>query len=544
MLNKIRNVIIDKKLIMHFLLIFIAIEPLIDFYLLFDEKYSFMGFAIPTIIRIIGILILGLMFLFCLKRKELALYITYTILIIVYVLFHHLNALNFTDYYGGFDFNYSFLSEIFYIIRMLMPLAIIAISSHQKISDEKLNNLVFILVLIICGSIILTNLFNISTGSYSKTTIKGNFFCWFKENRCNLTYYDLASKGFFKDANRIAALLVLITPLSFYCYLKKSNLKNIIMLILNMLGMLILGTKVSTYGFLIITILSIGVYLYFSFIKKEYHFTYKIIITLSILALSNILLISYSPAVNRTSIDNQNIADFNANIDGKYEEEQQRLQEMNNLIIEKYYSYNKLNKDDSISLNVIEMLESLPKEIQNALVIPFIKNNYEEFKLNSDFINISYPYQKNPVFWYKIMNEPLENRVNYRFLEQSILGRIKEKNNNYKDNYLGITFTRMSNIFDLERDFISHYYTLGLFGIILLLLPYIAIIIICGLKILLNYQKHFTSQNIFYIISLGITLFAAYFSGNVLDGLVVSLVIGFISGQLINKTFFIEEQNL
>ena len=537
MLNKIKNIIKDKKLILNILLIFIAIQPIIDLYFLFDEKYMFLGFSWATIIRILGILILGIMFIFTIKKKEMLLYILYGGLIVIYTIFHHINALNFTDYYNGYNFGYNLISEIFYIIRMLIPLSIIIISSHQKIEDKKLNNLIFILNLIICGSIIITNLFEISTGSYSKEIIKGNIFCWFKKDRCNLTYYDLASKGFFKDANRISALLVLLTPVSYYFYLKNPKTKNKIMIIINMLGMFILGTKVSTLGFALLTILSIFVYSYFCFIKKEYKYKHSTLIFLTIILALCVALFPVSPAFNRTSIDNQIISDFNANIDGSYEKEQKEIEEINNKIIAKYIEQNNLALEEKENLKPLEVLEEISKEEQDKILNDFIKIKYLDYNISNNFIINFYPYTYDTAFWYRIMNEPIDKRINYRYLEQSILSRLSEKNNNPNDKFLGITFTRMGNIFDLERDFISHYYSLGIVGLMLLLIPYIILTIICGLKVLFNYQKHFTSKNIFYIISIGITLLAAFFSGNVMDGLVVSIVLGFIIGQLINNIY-------
>lgn len=537
MLNKIKNKIIDRKIIMNLLLIFIAIEPIIDLYFLFDEKYMILGFAIPTLVRLLGIFVLGLMFLLTIKKREFILYLSYILIIIIYVFFHHLNALNFTDFYDDYDFGYNLVSEVFYIIRMLIPLAIIVITSHENISDKKLNNLLFILILLICGSIIFSNIFVISTGSYSKEKIKGSILCWFVKDKCNLTYFDLASKGFFLDANRISALLVLITPLCFYVFLKKPNLKNIIMLILNMLGMFMLGTKVSTFGFVIILLISIIIYLYFCFIKKEYAYKFKTFSILSIIFIASLLLIPISPAVNRTLVD--------AEIINSYEEERKDFEEkqiaqINATIRAKYLTLN--NNLDS-NLTEIEMLNEFKKEDQQKILKKFIKDNYEEYRINPGFIEKSYPYNYDLVFWYEIMTKPVEERINYRTLEQNILTRIKNINNNPRDNYLGITFTRMGNIFDLERDFISHYYTLGIIGLILILMPYIIILLICSVKIVLNYEKYFTSKNIFCIMGIGIALCAAYFSGNVMDSLIVSIILGFIIGILINNIYFDLEEN-
>ena len=122
-----------------------------------------------------------------------------------------------------------------------------------------------------------------------------------------------------------------------------------------------------------------------------------------------------------------------------------------------------------------------------------------------------------------------------------MLKRVKEINNNKYDDYLGITFTRRGNIFDLERDFLSHYYTLGIIGLIIFLLPYVIIVLVCIIKIFISIKHNLNLKNTCYLMGIGITLFAAAFTGNVMDGLIVTLILGFFIGQLINSVFSISE---
>ena len=124
-----------------------------------------------------------------------------------------------------------------------------------------------------------------------------------------------------------------------------------------------------------------------------------------------------------------------------------------------------------------------------------------------------------------------------------MLERIKNVNANKLDDFFGITFTRMGNVFDLERDFLSHYYTLGIVGLILLLVPYLIVVIVCGIKILINYKNKINLKNYFLLMGIGISLFAAFYSGNVMDGLIVTLMLGFVIGQLINSVFKKEKVN-
>ena len=245
MFNKIKDKIINKKIIEKLLLFFMMLQPILDLYFLFDEKIvNLFGFSPSTIIRILFVGIIGILFLFVLRsKKEFWTYFLYIGMVLIYAIIHHFNALNFTNFYDGYDFGYSLVSELFYLIRMLMPLFLIVVSSHYEFDDKYIGKLITILIFLICGSIIITNLLEISTGSYSKQIIGGNIFCWFDENRCYLNYMDLASKGFFNDPNRLSALLVLITPLTIYTLIKNPTLKNKTLLLLKTLSILYIKTS-------------------------------------------------------------------------------------------------------------------------------------------------------------------------------------------------------------------------------------------------------------------------------------------------------------
>ena len=537
---KMKEKIINKQIIQKILMIFLIAQPLLDLYFLYDENVvNFFGFSPSTIIRIVIIGIIAILFLIIMKKgKEFKLYLIYILLVILYVIFHHLNALNFTDYYNGYDFGYNLIDEIFYIIRMLMPLGLIIVSAHFKFEGKKIETIVSWLIFIICGSIIITNIFGISTGSYSKEIIKGNILCWFQTDRCNLNYMDLASKGLFLDPNRLSALLVLITPIMFYVMIKNPNIKNKVLILINMLGMYMLGTKVSTYGFIIIISLSFMLYIFFSFIKKELKYKHSLGFFFLLMITLCVTLLPVTPAINRTFVDNEVINDYNNNKDGELINNEEKMDEVNQQIKDKYN-----NESEGIAENesIEEILKKMSYEDKKEVLTTFVEENYESYHINPHFILNSYPYQYDPEFWYNIMTLPLEDRTNFRLVEEMMLKRVKEINDNKMDDYLGITFTRMGNIFDLERDFLSHYYTLGIIGLILFLSPYVIIVLICMIKILLSMKNNLNLKNGCYLMGIGITLFAAAFTGNVMDGLIVTLILGFFVGQLINNVFHVPE---
>ncbi len=535
-MNKLRNKIIDKRIIEKILMFFLILQPILDLYFLFDEKVvSMFGFSPSTIIRIAFVFVIAVLFLIVWRnKKELILYIIYAVFLVVYIVFHHINALNFTNFYSGYDFGYNLVGELFYIIRMLLPLITIIISFHYEFDNKSIEKIVNWLLFIICGSIIVSNLFVISTGSYSKEIIKGNIFCWFQADRCNLNYLDLASKGFFLDPNRLSALLILLSTIMIYNFINNSSFKNMFIFFITLIGMLMLGTKVSTYGFFAICIIALFFYLFFAFIKKEIKFSKRTFGFIAFIIALSLLITPKAPAVNRTNIDVEAANSYNNDVDGIKTKNEAELEKVNNNIKEKY---KKTHSDAKEEKSIDEILKELDSEERNELLINFVRDNYLSYGLHGFFVEESYPYHYDPEFWYNVMKMDYYDRVNFRKIEYLMLTRVKELNNNKYDDLLGITFVREGNIFDLERDYISQYITMGLFGFILLVLPYIIIVAVCILKMIISFRKSFALKNVFYLLGVGICLSAAYFTGNVLDGLIVTIMLGFFIGQLINGTF-------
>ena len=57
------------------------------------------------------------------------------------------------------------------------------------------------------------------------------------------------------------------------------------------------------------------------------------------------------------------------------------------------------------------------------------------------------------------------------------------------DDWFGIGYTRTSNIYNLEKDFVYQYYSVGIVGVVLLLGPYIGILLFVMLRMLVHFKK-------------------------------------------------------
>ena len=98
-------------------------------------------------------------------------------------------------------------------------------------------------------------------------------------------------------------------------------------------------------------------------------------------------------------------------------------------------------------------------------------------------------------------------------MKTDIIARIKERNNNKLDTYLGMGYTL--NFMDIERDYVYQYYLFGILGLILFISPYFVLLLIAIIKILLNLKNKFNYSTYFVAMSPMMGLAIAYLSGHV-----------------------------
>lgn len=487
---------IDNKLLSKLLIVFLIIQPIFEL--------SFFYGSISTLIRVVIILILFILTFKMDDNKKLKkLLIGYLSLVVVYFIFHELNARNFNSLIPG-NFDYNILNEMLYFLKMSMSVFLIYSIFKSNITIEELNKPINITVLLISGSIVLLNLLSLSYSAYSFEIISGNIFTWFTNHE--FLFDDLASKGYFELANQITAILILYLPLIIYFFFKEFKLLNIATLFIMILSLLMLGTRIAIYGGLLVLLFTVVLYLLFIFIKKEKTTIFKII-TIIIFGILFIFMINYSPVKLKQNF---------------YE----NIYQKNNEIVENEDVIN--TEKESNKNNDSEEFDKLA----------YILNNYQEKLIFEEFILYSYPYQFDPDFWIKIIAEDVTKRVDTRYLEIEMVKRVKEINNNKLDDWLGLTYTRVMNIFNIERDYVMQYYSLGIIGTIIMLGPYFLVIIISVIKILKDFKNKFNFKNITLLSSVSIILFSAYFSGNILNGLGCIIPISFICGVLLKEVSY------
>lgn len=453
-----------QKLFLWFLMWF----PVFDIFLFYN--------SFTTLIRIVIVfLFLGMLFIVCPEsRKRFHYLFLYALITFVYFLFHHFHALDFKSLVPG-NFDYSIVREFLYVLKMSMPVIFAFILFHLKLINKHFFRVLKWWVFIISGSIVVTNLLKISIGSYSDTVILGNIFDWFFLSQNGLSYYDLASKGFFMYANQISTICVmLLIACVYFCFQYRSILSKVLLGMLA-LAMVMLGTRTASLGGLLVLFVCLFSYLFFQFIRKQkidFSMTVFILFIIGIWA----ILLPFSPCMNRGQT-----------MDRIYEEDEVAL----------VYASN-------------EVGSSLDK-------LTYIEQNYEKKRISKPFLYEYYPYQHDPDFWYDIMQLPVEKRIDYRFLEISMVERVIEINNNPNDKWFGISNTRIQNIFNIERDFVLQYYAFGIVGCVIFLGIYFGLFGI-GLK---QFIQRFDWLSTLTVLMIGCFLLCSYMSGNNLNHLSV-----------------------
>lgn len=485
---------------------FILIQPFLDLYWFYNGKLAdVLPFTLPTIIRILAVFVIFCMF-FSQKQNwqklgqekwlivYLALLIVYSILHLIYV--RHFNSVNPNDY------NYSTVSEIFYLIRMVLPLLVIFFTKELEFTREQFRHVIEGISGLFSFTIVISNLFVISLRSYETGFISANIFEWFVNP--NIGYSHMASKGFFNFANMVSAVLFMLVPLMLYFMFSRFNWKTITLNVVQALAMIELGTKVALIGLIGGIIAGILLYVFHLYIVKDVKKNGKAIVVSLLMEAGTLAIIPFGPAIQRYN----------------------------------YEKYLAQQSDNSLTQAKEELAEGLKKypsgQKRREFLTNFIGEHYQDYALNKKFVTKSYPYKYDPEFWLKIMNEPGTSRMQNRHVEKAMLDQVIKTNNNKLDKVFGISYTRETNIFNLERDFTSQVYSLGWVGMLLFIGPYVVIMLYALIKWLMNKQLR-TYLISSMLLSIAFMLLAAFLSGNVMDFLTASFILAFVEGGMLSE---------
>lgn len=459
-----------KKIIKYSIFILFIMLPIIDCLRRTAIKdIELFGFSI---IELFNIVIIGYTLILTIinlknKKKEIIPLFIYTIILLIYICFHDMNILCFdTNVYPQSNIN--IVTETYYILRVYyMPvlLIFILIKNIDIFNLQFYSKLVKSLICIICLSIILLNIFKLSFATYSATNdefVKYNIFDFYKSDKSPKL---LSTRGWFDSGNEISAILLMLFPINIYLLYKENKKLNIFLYIVQFLAMIILGTRVSSIGAILITIIAIIINVFSNSLKHN-RINYKIIIY-GLLCTIYFFISPVGVYLLDYTVPNYNIED--------------------------------------------EHNECLKKLTDEKEISEYITNSLYDFRIDEAFIEL-YPIENDIYFWKEIAlrNRNLNN--DSRVMKTTIIKRIYEKNNNKYDKFLGMGYT--INFMDLERDYVYQYYLFGIFGIILIL-PQVLLYIKIGIYYLKNIKNIELDKIILLAMSVALGFAVAYYSGHV-----------------------------
>jgi len=482
------------------LIVFLIIQPIFDLKIFYN--------SISTLIRVIIIFTLFVYYFFTSKNKHKYWLLIYPCLLGVYFIFHHLNALEFTSLVPG-NFNYSIVQEFLYFVKMVSPFLLIYCLYKANLSNEKVIDIMKYLSLTIGIVIVVSNLFGFSYGSYSDAQIKASFFEWFNPDS-PYSYLDLASKGLFEFANQIGAILIMFLPFVVYNSLQKRTVLNWFILGINIFSLILLCTKVSVLGVLVVLFYTVFAFGFISFINKK-HFSLKKFVPIGIVLIIYCLLLPVNPMFGRIQRRATVIENYNSQKENEAIEYSQNTTISNNLEEPKAFK-------ETVS-SPVELSNTTKDVTKSNDILEYIEANYKDKKIHEQFIFESYPYKYDPEFWYDFLQNDISKTTDYRYIEIAMIQRILEINNNSMDKWFGITNTRLQNVFNIERDFVVQYYALGIVGTILVLAPYFVLLGYFTYTTLRNKFKNLNVVNLLACITIVFLLGISYFSGNLLNSL-------------------------
>lgn len=402
------------------------------------------------------------------KKKKFKLLYTYIIIFFLYLVFHSLNILKFNANLLPLS-NINVLRESFYLFRVyFLPILVLFILYQNRsiFKKEYIFKILRFIILTISLSIIILNIFKLSYATYDANNVflKYNIFDFYKSG---VDYKLLSTRGLFHSANEISAILITFLPITIFTLWKKPTKFNYFLYFIHVISMIIVGTKTSAIGALLVcsTAIFINIFMHFtrrSKIKKRFiSFT---ILTCLYFLISPIGLYYLNYQTPNLEIENENC----------------------------YIELAYLDNDIDIIANIID-------------------NSYE-YRIHEEFVKL-YPIQLDVSFWKEVALRDKRINNDNRVMKIDILKRVYERNNNKYDKLFGIGYT--TNFMDLERDYIYQFYLFGIIGLIVLIGPYFLILIYEVIKIFKNFKKYYSQYTLLPGMSICLSFVIAYLAGHV-----------------------------
>lgn len=469
---------VDKKKIFKIILmVYFMVSPFFEVVFLYKH--------VTTLLRVscIFVFVIITWLLFDEARKGIKYLIAYYLAIIFYLGISYVHSKGFISLVPG-DFNYSIFNEAMTLIKLCMPFSILFILKYVNFTYKDFFKVINFWVIIVAGSIVFFNLCGFSLSSYSNEITRFSIFSWSR----NMNVLEVATKGWFAYANQEVIILLMVLVLTIYEVLFRHR-KYIFSFLLVSLALIMLGTRVGTYGGLLTLLFMIIAYLIYSLLCKK-----KLNKWVSVLALSCLgwfLILPYTPCQSRVL----------------------EIEEASKTIYKEVTKEKKNTKKEVKDEKPMSDLEIFEQNINKNLV-------GEQFYLNF------YPYNYDKEFWEDVLEKQTSMTLNYRVVENMIVKRVIELDGRKTNYWFGISNSRIQNLVNVEQDFVLHFYAFGIVGMIITLLFYAYSFVIISINVL----KRKTFIDFSILVCLGLFVLGAFMSGNNVNFLAATIPLAFIVG--------------
>ena len=484
----------------YLLVIFFILQPILELILsLFSDKnFSIAGISIATLIRYGLIAIITLLAIIAnFKRKSTKTFIGILILYAIYIVLHYYNIRNFDIIILNTSMKKSFITASIYISKFIIPICLVYLVYILKFDYKCLKITVLSVISFASLLIIITNLLGVDYVAYSfenNPHPAANIIKWFDKTYEYKNWRKLTSRGLYPSGNELSSFFVLLFPLTMWISLKEKKNYYFIFVLLQMIAMLLVGTRIAVYGEIILCIGTFFIWILEKIFKKEKVQKDKIISLILVGIIFGVFFVN-SPFLSRIKIG-----------DG-----------ITN-------SYTK-NDTDKVSSSTDPSLNSLSK-------IEYIEKKYSKEGIPEKLIYDTYNYLDYPDFWLHVIKDlDFSERNNSRKLKTLILQDIEQNKANSLDKLVGIGEIPIYP----ERDYVAQYYYIGTLGILLFLMPFIIIFLISGIY---NFIKLFGKKLDGLSFVLLLTFFfitaTAYLAGHTLEPIYITSFIGLVCGMLLS----------
>ncbi|WP_252897799.1 O-antigen ligase family protein [Amylolactobacillus amylophilus] len=181
-------------------------------------------------------------------------------------------------------------------------------------------------------------------------------------------------------------------------------------------------------------------------------------------------------------------------------------------------------------LQLREEMQQQPKQAKR-LAQNYLDTHFDVRGTYGNVVSATNPIDKYPELWIDVLTWNAPDQVNFRKIEKANVDLLKQQIVPPVRLLLGISFVRINFfIFNYERDFINQFYTLGLLGIVLFILPFVLLCLYLAGKFCFK-KQNWTVENFAYFFSFALFFGAAYLTGNVLDSITAGSLVAFFMGQ-------------